>query len=157
MIRRNAVPTILTLSLLSVAAVATAGAPLKGVDVKLGRNPGGGAAARCTTDAEGKCSLGVVPEGTYDLTISLPESASATARQANPALADSKTAVVQIQGAVGGPVEMGWSFETKKTVDLTPAPNARTAAGRDSISVRSDGVHPLNATVVKSKSNMANN
>jgi len=34
------------------------------VDVKLGKNPGGGAAAR-TTNAEGKVDFGVLPAGSY--------------------------------------------------------------------------------------------
>ena len=48
---------------------AFAGAPLKGIDVKLGKNPGGGCAAR-TTDGTGKASFGVWPKGNYTLTIS---------------------------------------------------------------------------------------
>jgi hypothetical protein len=43
-----------------------AGAPLKGIDVKLGKNPGGGCAAR-TTDAGGKADFGVWPKGNYTL------------------------------------------------------------------------------------------
>jgi len=46
----------------------TAGAPLKGVDVKLGKNPGGSAAARTfTSDDDGKIDFGVLPEGSYSL------------------------------------------------------------------------------------------
>jgi hypothetical protein len=56
---------------------AFAGAPLKGIDVKLGKNPGGGAAARMTTDASGKADFGVLPKGQgYTVTIGpLPGSA----------------------------------------------------------------------------------
>lgn len=46
--------------------VALAGAPLKGIDVKLGKNPGGGCAAR-TTDANGQADFGVWPKGDYTL------------------------------------------------------------------------------------------
>lgn len=45
---------------------ALAGSPLKGIDVKLGKNPGGGCAAR-TTDAGGKADFGVWPKGNYTL------------------------------------------------------------------------------------------
>jgi hypothetical protein len=46
--------------------VALAGSPLKGIDVKLGKNPGGGCSAR-TTDASGKADFGVWPKGNYTL------------------------------------------------------------------------------------------
>jgi hypothetical protein len=48
---------------------AFAGAPLKGVDVKLGKNPGGGCAAR-VTDADGNADFGVWPKGDYTLSFS---------------------------------------------------------------------------------------
>jgi Carboxypeptidase regulatory-like domain len=57
-----------------VVVAAHAGAPLKGVDVKLGKNPGGGAAAR-TTNAEGKIDFGVLPAGSYYLIVSAPKGA----------------------------------------------------------------------------------
>lgn len=49
----------------------TTGAPLKGVDVKLGKNPGGSPAARTTTDEEGNFAFPVVPAGEYILTLEL--------------------------------------------------------------------------------------
>jgi hypothetical protein len=49
---------------------ALAGSPLKGVDVKLGKNPGGGCAAR-TTDANGAADFGVWPKGEYTLEFSV--------------------------------------------------------------------------------------
>jgi len=48
---------------------ANAGAPLKGVDVKLGKNPGGNVAAR-TTDENGHVDFGILPQGSYTLTVS---------------------------------------------------------------------------------------
>ena len=48
-----------------------AGAPLKGIDVKLGKNPGGLAAAR-TTDESGQADFGVVPKGNYTLEFVVP-------------------------------------------------------------------------------------
>jgi hypothetical protein len=47
---------------------AFAGAPLKGIDVKLGKNPGGGCAAK-TSDASGNVDFGAWPAGNYTITI----------------------------------------------------------------------------------------
>jgi hypothetical protein len=59
---------VVVLGLLS-CQVALAGSPLKGVDVKLGKNPGGGCAAR-TTDGSGQANFGVWPKGEYTLEFS---------------------------------------------------------------------------------------
>ena len=48
------------------------GAPLKGIDVKLGRNPGGGCAARTTTDSVGKYSFTNVDNGGYIVLVDIP-------------------------------------------------------------------------------------
>ncbi|HXD94227.1 MAG TPA: FG-GAP-like repeat-containing protein [Bacteroidia bacterium] len=48
------------------------GAPLKGIDVKLGRNPGGGCAARTTTDASGNYQFTGVDTGSYNIYADLP-------------------------------------------------------------------------------------
>ena len=83
-----------------------AGAPLKGVDVKLGKNPGGGCAAR-TTDAGGTADFGVWPKGNYTLEFAAP-TAKGPAGQANdrslimPALMRAR---VVISGATGGKIE----------------------------------------------------
>lgn len=69
--RRNPVmrPLILALSLSLVAAgSALAGAPLKGIDVKLGKNPGGGCANR-TTGADGVADFGIWPKGNYTIAV----------------------------------------------------------------------------------------
>src|ERR1043165_4210891 len=54
----------------------TTGAPLKGVDVKLGKNPGGSPAARTTTDADGNFTFRVVPAGDYILTLEIKKDAA---------------------------------------------------------------------------------
>jgi photosystem II stability/assembly factor-like uncharacterized protein len=48
------------------------GAPLKGVDIKLGKNPGGNAAARTTTDANGNYTFANVPLGMYKIYVDIP-------------------------------------------------------------------------------------
>ena len=48
------------------------GAPLKGIDVKLGRNPGGSCAARTTTDSTGSYSFTHVPTGNYTIFVDIP-------------------------------------------------------------------------------------
>jgi hypothetical protein len=128
------------------------GAPLKGVDVKLGKNPGGGAAARTTTDRDGKFNLGVVPAGSYILILEKPMSTENSAPV--------KPIVVSIKGAVGGQVKTGWNFETSKAFDLNPDPTAKAKAP-EKIILESDGHNPLTGicetAVVRAKSNISNN
>ncbi len=90
---------------LFLAQTVFAGAPLKGIDVKLGKNPGGGCAAR-TTDASGTADFGVWPKGNY--TLEFAPAANGPAGQANdrslvmPALMRAR---VVISGATGGKIE----------------------------------------------------
>lgn len=78
--------------LLASAQLVFAGSPLKGIDVKLGKRPGGGCSAR-VTDASGKANFGVWPKGNYTISID-PQTASAPtaqkiARPMNPDLKSS--------------------------------------------------------------------
>jgi hypothetical protein len=125
-----------------VATTAWAGAPLKGVDVKLGKNPGGGAAAR-TTNAEGKVDFGVLAAGSYYVVIDGAK--------------NEPDAQIEIHGGTEGPVKKRWSFAQKKAfgVDAT----ARDT-GADKIGFTSDGKHPIEVAataVVRAKSNISNN
>ncbi|MGA8938215.1 MAG: hypothetical protein WB439_03540 [Acidobacteriaceae bacterium] len=94
---------------LLLCQTAFAGSPLKGVDVKLGKNPGGGCAAR-TTDANGTANLGVWPKGNYTLTVeSAPREmplAQANARTIRPVAQPASTRLhIVITGADGGRME----------------------------------------------------
>ena len=139
-----------------LAAAAHAGAPLKGVDVKLGKSPGGGASAR-TTNADGKLDLGVLPAGAYYLIISAPKGTDVTR---------DPEAQIEIKGATGGTMKKRWDYARKKAFDAAQTDSSARAAapvGEEKIIFTSDGIHPVviaastNSTIVKSKSNVANN
>jgi hypothetical protein len=73
--------TALTISAESLRA----GAPVRGANVSLGKNPGGSVGARTTTDAKGAFSFHDVAPGSYTLTLSPCTSVSpASTTQSNP-------------------------------------------------------------------------
>ncbi|MGD0154920.1 MAG: hypothetical protein ABSB50_02390 [Terracidiphilus sp.] len=99
--------------LILFAQAAFAGAPLKGIDVKLGKNPGGGCAAR-TTGADGTAAFGVWPKGNYTLSFvsQMPKetgSGMATGRReassTNPGTDPSTKLHVVITGTTAGKLE----------------------------------------------------
>jgi hypothetical protein len=145
----------------------TAGAPLKGVDVKLGKNPGGSPAAR-TTDSDGKVNLGVLEKGSYYLVVArgrrntehaVGEPPSATGRDAQDSDPDAQACLVTITGAAGGTKTLAWDFRKSKAFE-PPAADARQGwqpKYQDTIIFDADGTHPVEVTIVKSKSNISNN
>lgn len=109
-----------------ISSAAFAGAPLKGVDVKLGRNPGGGLVSR-VTDAKGGFDFGVLPKGSYRLTVVLPTAgtlASATAI-AMTVYSSAKTPTSSVLGPSGSARKSGAVVQA------------------DFMIVASDGVHPI--------------
>jgi hypothetical protein len=91
---------------------ALAGAPLKGIDVKLGKNPGGGCAARTTNNA-GVANFGIWPKGNYSLSFTPAASPGAIGQDTNRVQKTGVQSVtpvsakihLEITGAVGGKIE----------------------------------------------------
>lgn len=160
-------------TILAVAAVvalavgvALAGAPLKGVDVKLGRNPGGGAAARTTTDEKGAFTFGNVPAGSYTLTFELPAVSGGAARPASTSgvktSAGEPATAARIEIVVGGKTTSGyWDFERHAAFDPAKDATARGSAAAAKFNVELSGHDVLTGicetAVVKAKSNISNN
>jgi hypothetical protein len=110
---KTSLKSVLTLAFCILCVqTALAGAPLKGIDVKLGKNPGGGCAARTTNDA-GTASFGIWPKGNYTLSFVPPAPLKAIGQTGNRAEraapqtgtpASSRMHIV-IQGATAGKIE----------------------------------------------------
>ena len=140
----------------------TAGAPLKGVDVKLGKNPGGSPAARTTTDEEGNFAFPVVPAGEYILTLELKkDTPDARAARSSSTSTDAKDKFCNITLKLPGgeEVQKGYDLTQNKAFDPTVKPtNQSTSKTKlEPFIIRSDGATPLNGRVVRSKSNISNN
>lgn len=111
---------------------ALAGAPLKGIDVKLGKNPGGGCAAR-TTNNSGQANFGIWPKGNYTLGFASGTSSSASLQSASRAQSATNKAATPVSskmhlvilGAAGGKIE--------REIDAA-APSARVSPIQFSLS-----------------------
>ena len=114
------------------------GVPIKGIDVKLGKNPGGNAAARTSTDSNGNFAFPVMPKGSYTLTFGIPREAEA---------------VLNVEASIRGSKNRTFSSGVKFTIRVAVAPAP--------VILESDGQNPLTgmveSTIVKSKSNISNN
>jgi hypothetical protein len=136
----KSLPVVVAATFFLLTQLAFAGAPLKGIDVKLGKNPGGGCAAR-TTDSGGKADFGVWPKGNYTLEFapadSSPAAAPATDRTQGPAarsgaMTSTKLHVV-ITGASGGKLER--DFDAGQSAERV-APLQFSLDGKQSLVVR---------------------
>ncbi len=124
----------ISLFVMLVAVAAYAGAPLKGIDVKLGKNPGGSPAARAaSTDAGGHFDFGPMPKGSYAVKFTRDQLKG-----------NNRTAIVDING-----VKHEWDFERAQG-RVMPGSTSKTMA-HDSWSsaliVESDGKTPIRGTV----------
>jgi hypothetical protein len=112
---------LVALFLFTAVSHVEAGVPIKNGDVKLGRNPGGGVAARTTTDSSGHFSFPVQPAGSYTITVDAKEPVQIT-----------------VQGAVGGSI----------TKSSPPAQsNAKAAPAPLKIDLKSDGKTEIKGSV----------
>lgn len=148
--------TALILVISSVAGAqgkpqSTLGAPLKGVDVKLGKNPGGSPAARATTNAKGEFNFGIQPAGKYDVIVSPPpdltdiSAGGATDRSINLNSSKSNKVAITIEGAKGGPIKKDLEFKPKES-------DATARAGKPkfqdiSVTIETDGKTEVKGTI----------
>ena len=150
----------------------TSGAPLKGVDVKLGRYSGAqfsasGVVASTKTDDKGHFAFPVLPRGQYVLTVSLPADAGTPAKpgqdkNARGAATEAapRFCTITLNLAGGKQVTMGYDLAQDKAFEATIDPanaSAMKAAKFVPLVFVSDGAQPCNGTIVKSKSNITNN
>lgn len=145
--RLSATWALVVLSMVGVQ-YAFAGAPLKGIDVKLGKNPGGGCANRVSGDG-GEANFGVWPKGNYTVSFSAPKAAQ-NARGAQP-----EKLHVEIHGAGQGTIKH--VLPTAAADNL--APIEFVSDGKTPLVVQvNDGTgEPVDWARVKSHSNQSNN
>lgn len=173
MTKRNTVPAFIlsaaalaTLCLLAAVITAqkgpnsTTGAPLKGVDVKLGRNPGGSPESR-TTDKDGKIDLSDLAPGSYWLEVIPPAKEKKNGIQIGDPPDVRENYLVEINGVVGEVTVRGWDPKTKKFFTLPSAQSKAAPVYTDKIVFEigppTKPPTPVFTTIIRSKSNITNN
>jgi hypothetical protein len=141
------------------------GVPIRGIDVKLGKNPGGNAAARTLqTDSNGKIVVTGLTPGNYWMEIA-PLSTAQKAANAGGDGYNYMAVTIAGDSLVGQ--TMTRSLEVNKWQFVKPRANTAKTTTPDTYTNRIEfeikpitgggTPPPLNATVVKSKSNIYNN
>lgn len=134
----------------------TTGAPLKGVDVKLGKNPGGSPAARSTTNEKGEFNFGVVPAGKYNIVVSPPDSAdtyvAAVGDQRASNLNLSKSNIyrlaIAIDGVKGGPIKKDLDLKKSEAGGSGTTSRVGTPKYQDiSVTIEVDGKAEVKGTI----------
>lgn len=121
-------PTLAALAFLISSQSALAGAPLKGIDVKLGKNPGGGCANR-VTDANGTADFGVWPKGAYTVSVSpTPGSPALHVSLAGPAGGAVERDVQASATGRASPIAFSLDGATPLRVQVTSEARDRTTA-----------------------------
>ena len=110
--------------------LAIAGAPLKGVDVKLGKNPGGTPAARTTTDSKGNFDFGVLPQGSSSVIIKFIVKSSPNA------------VVMVVHGAVGGDKKSSTSLARKNGTIISA-----NRVVQNVLTFTADGIHSVTGNI----------
>lgn len=126
---------------------AFAGAPLKGVDVKLGKNPGGTVASRVSGDA-GDVNFGVLPQGNYTVTI------SAAKFMPNARMTKPEKLHVEIRGASQRVISHVLAAASSESAPIEIVSDGKTPLV---VTVNDGQGEPVDAVRVKSHSNSTNN
>jgi hypothetical protein len=142
--------------------------PDEGVNIILARYGGmqfGGGTqvvAITRTDKDGKWAFPNQLAGSYSIRLSRSVNLSVNAaktdiamnsirnvkgREAAPTSEEIKTSVITILGAQGGKKEIGWDFETKRTIKADQSSTAKSTPGDESIDLVSDGVNHFHGIV----------
>ena len=137
--------------------------PVKGIDVIVQKNPGNTAARTGTTNEKGEVEFVGLEPGIYSLTIVDPSNIKKVhsgSLGGDPSFRQNY--LVEIAGAVGGPISREWNVKESKFATLsnattraaTPAPSYEE---KISLEVGSGSPAPVLKFVIRSKSNISSN